>query len=181
MANLQFNTNNVRRVPITRNNLFYSEADLAYETEIGKNYLEQDMNQTVILYEVDLQKTNTDAIYGETKSNQVRFKPPVELHVVYQIHPSELMSYDKSKNVGTYIKSGKLDFGVFQATLDELNADIKVGDYIGIQVTPTHMEYYVVTNDGRNNFDNEHMVYGVRPTWRSISCASVNKNEFNGD
>ena len=54
MANLQFNTNNVKRVPISRNNLFYSESDFQYEMEIGKNYLEQDMNQTIILYEVDL-------------------------------------------------------------------------------------------------------------------------------
>lgn len=87
MANLQFNTNNIKRIPINRNNLFYSESDLQYEMEIGKNYLEQDMNQTIILYEVDLQKTNTDAIYGETKPNQIIFKPPVELHVMYEIQP----------------------------------------------------------------------------------------------
>ena len=58
MANLQFNTNNIKRVPISRNNLFYSESDFQYEMEIGKNYLEQDMNQTIILYEVDLQNEN---------------------------------------------------------------------------------------------------------------------------
>ena len=73
MANIQFNTNNIRRVPISRNNLFYSETDFQYEMEIGKNYLEQDMNQTIILYEVDLQKTNRDSIYGETKTNQIVF------------------------------------------------------------------------------------------------------------
>ena len=87
MNNIQFNTNKIRRNPISRNNLFYSEADFQYEMEIGKNYLEQDMNQTIILYEVDLQKTNRDSIYGETKPNQIIFKAPVELHVVYEIQP----------------------------------------------------------------------------------------------
>lgn len=178
MANLQFNTNNIKRVPISRNNLFYSESDFQYEMEIGKNYLEQDMNQTIILYEVDLQKTNKDSIYGETKANQIVFRPPVELHVMYEIQPSELMSYDKSKNVASYIKSGKLEFGVYQATLDELGCDIKVGDYVGVQVTPTHREYYTITNDGRNNFDNQHMVFGYRPAFRNCTAAHVDPSEF---
>ena len=180
MANLTFNTNNIRKVPINRNNLFYSEKDFQYEMEIGKNYLEQDVNQTVVLYEVDLTKTNLDNNYNESKSNSIVFKTPVELHVLYTIEKGELSSYDKSKNLGTYIKGGKLTFGVYQSTLDEMDADIKIGDYIGVQVTPTHMEFYTVVNDGRNNFDNAHSVFGYRPAWRSISCAYVDPNEFNG-
>lgn len=180
MENLSFNINPSNKIPINRNNLFYSEKDFQYEMEIGKNYLEQDMNQTIILYEVDLEKTNLDKIYHEAKENGIVFKTPKELHVRYTIEPSELMSYDKTKNLGTYIKSGKLKFGVYQFTLDELQADIKVGDYIGVQVTPTHMEFYTVVNDGRNNYDNAHSVFGYKPAWRSISCAYVNPNEFNG-
>lgn len=180
MANIEFNIQKTNKVPINRNNLFYSEKDFQYEMEIGKNYLEQDVNQTVILYEVDLNKTNLDAIYSESKSDSIIFKPPVELHVLYNIEPGELSSYDKSKNLGVYIKSGKLTFGVYQSTLDELNAEIKVGDYIGVQVTPTHMEFYTVVNDGRNNYDNSHSVFGYQPAWRSITCAYVDPNEFNG-
>lgn len=180
MANIEFNIQKTNKVPINRNNLFYSEKDFQYEMEIGKNYLEQDVNQTVILYEVDLNRTNLDAIYSESKSDSIIFKPPVELHVLYNVEPGELSSYDKSKNLGTYIKSGKLTFGVYQSTLDELGAEIKVGDYIGVQVTPTHMEFYTVVNDGRNNYDNSHSVFGYKPAWRSISCAYVNPNEFNG-
>lgn len=180
MANIEFNIQKTNKVPINRNNLFYSEKDFQYEMEIGKNYLEQDVNQTVILYEVDLNKTNLDAIYSESKSDSIIFKPPVELHVLYNVEPGELSSYDKSKNLGTYIKSGKLTFGVYQSTLDELGAEIKVGDYIGVQVTPTHMEFYTVVNDGRNNYDNSHSVFGYKPAWRSVSCAYVNPNEFNG-
>lgn len=180
MANIEFNIQKTNKVPINRNNLFYSEKDFQYEMEIGKNYLEQDVNQTVILYEVDLNKTNLDAIYSESKSDSIIFKPPVELHVLYNVEPGELSSYDKSKNLGTYIKSGKLTFGVYQSTLDELGAEIKVGDYIGVQVTPTHMEFYTVVNDGRNNYDNSHSVFGYKPAWRSVTCAYVNPNEFNG-
>lgn len=181
MANLQFNSNKTRRNPINRNNLFYSDESFLFEMEIGRDYLEQDVNQTVILYQVDLTKTNLDTIYGEYKPEQLVFKTPVEIHVIYEVEPSELRSYDKSKNLGTYIKNGKLKFGVYQWSLDELDVDIKNGDFIGIQVTPTEIQYWVVTNDGRNNFDNAHSVYGTKPAWRSVECAPVSdKGEFDG-
>lgn len=181
MANLQFNTKKIKRVPINRNNLFYSDESLAYDMEIGKNYLEQDVNQTLVLYEVDLNKTNLDSIYNESFPNGVVFKTPVELHCLYNIEAGELASYDKSKNLSVHIKPGKITFGVYQATLDELEAEIKIGDYIGVQVTPTHMEYYVITNDGRNNYDNAHTVFGMKPTWRSCVGASIDITEFNGN
>lgn len=179
-AGLEYNTGVRRRVPINRNNLFYSEESFEFEREIGKCYIEQDMNQTVILYQVDNTSTNSDAIYGETSDSGVRYKTPVEIHVVYEIEAPELKAYDKSKNLGTYMQTGKLKFGVYQETLDEHGAEIKVGDYIGVQVNEYHMEYFTVVNDGRNNFDNTHSLYGVKGLYRSVECASVDQNEFNG-
>ena len=180
MSNIEFNTNKIRKNPIKRNNLFYSEDSFNLDMEIGKNYLETDVNQTVVLFSVDLSKTNSNAIYGETKKDTIVFFPPVELHVIYEIENGELRSYDKTKNLGSYVKSGKLTFGVYQSTLDERNVEIKIGDYIGVQVTPEHMEYYTVVNDGRNNFSNEMSMFGYRPAYRKIECAMVDLNEFNG-
>ena len=170
-----------RKIPINRNNMFYSEQDYLFEMEIGKNYLEEDVNQTVILYQVDLEKTNLDVLYSESKKDSVVFKPPVELHCLYTIEEPTLESYEKNKNLGTYVKSGKLKFGVFQATLDELDCEIKVGDYVGVVVSDSHIEYYTVTNDGRNNFNNARTTYGYKSAYRSIEAAPVSsENEFNG-
>lgn len=177
MSQLTFNTTNNRRVPITRNNMFYSESDFMLETQIGKCYLEEDVNQTVILYQVDLEKSNLDAVYKESNINGLVFKTPVELHVLYQIEQGELTSYDKTKNLGTYVKGGKLTFGIFQATLDELGADIKIGDYIAIPIDEKTMVQYTVTNDGRNNYDNEHTTFGYKSSWRTIECAFTNWDE----
>lgn len=181
MAQLETTYRQERRIPINRNNMFYSEVDFAFETEIGKKYLEEDVNQSVILYQVDLEKTNLDAVYNESKKDAIVYKPPVELHCLYEIEEAALQSYDKTKNLGTYVKSGKLKFGVFQNTLDELNADIKIGDYVGIVVSESHIEYYVVTDDGRNNFDNAKTTFGYKSSWRNITAAPVSaENEFNG-
>ena len=36
----------------------------------------------------------------------------------------------------------------------------------------------VVVNDGRNNYDNAHTVFGTKPAWRSITCAYANPNDI---
>ncbi len=178
MANLKFNTNNIRRVPINRNSLFYDAETFALEREIGKDYIEQDIGQTVVLYQVDASQTQTDAVYGESSSDEVAFKTPVEIPCTYKIEEPELKSYDKSKQLGTYMKTGKLTIGVYQETLVELNVEIKKGDYIGVQISPEHMEFFVVNNDGKNNYDNAHSLWGTVPLYRTIQCSPVDTSEF---
>lgn len=178
MAGLTFNTKNIRRVPINRNSLFYDAESFALEREIGKNYIEQDMGQTVILYQVDASTTQSDSVYGETDTDGVSFKVPVEVPCVYKVDGPTLKSYDKTKQLGTYVKTGKLTVGVYQETLDELGVEIKKGDYIGIQVSTDHAEYFVVNNDGRNNYDNAHTLWGTVPLYRTIQCSPVDQSEF---
>ena len=180
MANLQFNTKNIRRVPINRNSLFYDAEMYSLEREIGKDYIEQDMGQTVVLYQVDAAQTQTDAVYGETDTNHIVFKTPVEIPCVYKIEESELKSYNSDKQLGTYNKVGKLTVGVYKETLDELGADIKKGDYIGIQVTPEHMEFWVVVNDLKCNYDNAHTLWGTIPLYYTVQAAPVDESEFHG-
>lgn len=178
MANITFNKNQVRRVPINRNSLFFDAESYAFEMEIGKNYIEQDMGQSVILYQVDASATNSDAVYGETNPSEIRYKTPIEIPCVYRVEEPELKSYDKEKSLGTYMKTGKLIVSVYQETLDELGVDIKKGDYIGVQITPTHAEYWVVNNDGKNNYDNKHTMWGTTALWRTIQCSPVDRSEF---
>ena len=76
--------------PITRNNMFYSEEDFEYETNLLMEYIEEDLNQTVVVYEVDRQKTNVSAVYKEAKDGQIRFKAPKEIPCMYEIKDSEI-------------------------------------------------------------------------------------------
>lgn len=175
---ITFNKSKARRVPINRNSLFFDAESYAVEMEIGKDYIEQDMGQTVVLYQVDASVTNADAVYGETNPNDVKFKAPIEIPCTYRIEEPELKSYDKQKQLGTYMKMGKLTVNLYQETLDEFGIDVKKGDYIGVQVTPNTMSYWVVTNDGKNNYDNKHTMWGVLPFWRTVNASPVDRSEF---
>ena len=89
---------------------------------------------------------------------------------------SELRSYDKQHFKGMYLKTGKLHFSIYEKTLEENECDIKRGDYIGIQINPDHIEYFIVTNDGRKNYGNSQTMYGVKPFYRNVECAPVTDN-----
>lgn len=106
MPNIQFNTKQQRRVPITRNGLFYDREQFNFDMELGREYVEGDMGQRVILYSVNLPKSNQDKLYGEIEKDKIVCDPPVEIPCVYEIEDAELKGYDKTKNLGTYQKLG---------------------------------------------------------------------------
>lgn len=167
-------------LPIKRNNKFFSKDDYDFELSLGMEYLYEDVNQTVILYEVDLSKTNINQVYKEGKKNNIRFKTPKEIHVIYEIDESKVKTYDTKTSSGFYSINGNLKFGVYQYELDSQNCEIKRGDYIGVQIDNSKINYFVVSDDGKLNTDNSHTMYGTKPLWRTILCVPCDENEFNG-
>ena len=162
-----------RKNPINRNNLFTSDKTIDFQVSIGMEYINKVINQTVILYEIDRENTKINDIYNEAKFDDLVFKTPVELNVLYNLNKAELKTYDSNVIKGYYLKIGKLDFTIYEKELIENDCDIKRGDYIGLQVTNDRMEYFIVTDDGRVNFDNAHTQWGTKPVYRSISCTIV--------
>lgn len=170
-----------RKKPIKRNNMFFSESDFNLEIDIARDYMEHDMNQTVVLFEVDLSKTNVNDIYHEASKKNIRFKTPVELTVRYEITDAQMRSYDKSNNKGVYSKPGTLNFTVLLSTLEEVQRDIKRGDYIGVQITTDEMIYFTVYDDGKvSSYSNGYTLYGTKPFFRNIKCNYVDPSEFEG-
>jgi hypothetical protein len=66
------------KVPITRIGKFFGEEDFSLDVSMGSEWLEGDMNFTLVLYRIDRTKTKTDDVYGETLEDGIKFLPPVE-------------------------------------------------------------------------------------------------------
>lgn len=171
---MELDTQNIKKKnPINRNNLFFSEHQFDFQSSIAMEYINNVVNQTVVLYEIDRENTKSDDIYYESDFKDLSFKTPIEINVIYKVDPAELKTYDTNAMKGYYLKMGQLTFDVLVKELEEDECDIHRGDYIGIQVTPEHMEFFKVADDGRMNYDNQHTMYGFKPYYRSIVCAIV--------
>lgn len=170
-----------KRVPVRRNCKFFGKEDFALEMDFAREYMEGDAGQTVILYRVDLNRTQVSDIYHEAAADGVRFLPPVEIPVVFELSDAEMKAYEPKRQKGIYSQAGKLVFSVLISTLEEYGCDISRGDYVGVQVDPRKRLYFTVTDDGRmSSMSNKYMLYGTVPYARRIECAVVDNTEFHG-
>lgn len=171
---MKLTTENIKRKnPINRNNFFTSQEQINFQIGMGMEYVNKILNQTVVLYEIDREKTKVNDVYNEAKFSDLVFKTPIELNVMYKLDKGELKTYNSETIKGYYVKVGKLNFTIYLKELEENGCDINRGDYIGLQVTPERMEYFIVADDGRVNFDNAHTMWGTVPYYRSIVCTAV--------
>ena len=166
------------KVPITRLGKFFGDSDFDLDISMGSEWLEGDMNFTLVLYRIDRIKTKTDDVYGETVPDGIKFLPPVEFKGFVQIMAPE--NKYLGKTMVDQIEPGNLKVSVFQRHLDELGIDIQYGDYIKYYETEDRVRYYTVNNDGRVVSDNKHNYGGTRPYYRTIMASYVTNNEFRG-
>jgi hypothetical protein len=167
-----------RNVPITRLNKFFGAEDFNLDVGMGKEWLEGDMNFTLVLYRVDKSKTDNDDVYGEAGKDSIKFHPPTEFKALVQVSAPE------NKFLGTskldQMEPGNIRISVYQTHLDELGIDIEFGDYVGYYETENKVRYYSIANDGRVVSDNKHTYGGYKPFYRTIIGVPVNQDEFRG-
>ena len=165
-------------VPITRLGKFFGAEDYSLDIGMGEEWLLGDMNFTLVLYRVDRQKTNSDDVYGEALSDAIQFLPPVEFKGYVKVEAPSNSDMGSSRIYQT--EPGNLQVSVYQKSLNELDIEINLGDYIGYYETETRVRYYSVVDDGRIVSDNKHTYGGYKPYYRTIIAAPANENEFRG-
>jgi hypothetical protein len=166
------------RLPITRLSKFFSQSDFDLNIDMGMEYLHGDLNMKLVLYRVDIQKTDIDDVYGEVGTDQIKYLPPVEISALVKVEDPKNNSY--KGGLVRYNEPGNLVFSVYMKHLNEMNLDIKYGDYIGYPESETKVRYYEVTNDGKVTSDNKHVMFGYKPFYRTITCAYVQDSQFRG-
>ena len=166
------------KLPITRLNKFFSEEDFDLNVQIGQEYLEGDLNMTLVLYQVDRTKTDTDEVYAEIGKDQLKFLPPVEFRGMVQIVTAENKAY--KSGLLRYLEPGNMAISVYIKELEDLEIDVRFGDYIGYPESEDKIRFYTVSNDGKVVADGKHKMFGYKPHYRSIICVPTQDNEFRG-
>ena len=165
-------------VPITRLGKFFGGEDYSLEIDMGMEWLNGDMNFTVVLYRIDRYKTKTDDVYGEVLEDGIQFMAPIELKGLVQVMAPT------SKFIGNsrveQKEPGNMKFSIYQKTLNDMDVEIFLGDYIGYYESEDRVRYYVVSDDGYVKSDNKHTYGGYRPFYRTIIATYVSENEFKG-
>ena len=166
------------KLPITRLSKFFSEEDFNLQIEMGKEYLHGDLNMKLVLYQVDRTKTDTDAVYGEAGKDKIVFLPPVEFNGIVRVEDPKNSTY--KGGILRYLEPGNLIVSVYIKHLEELNIDIRYGDYIAYPESEDRLIFYTVANDGKVVTSNKHNMFGYKPYYRTITCVITQETEFRG-
>ncbi len=165
-----------RRVPITRLEKFFGQDDFALEIQMGREYLNGDLNFTLVLYSVDTQKTIKDDVYGEVINGGIQFLPPVEFRALVRIDEASNQFIKGSRIMQN--EPGNMSFSVYHKELEELAIDIKLGDYIGYWIKENEVRYYTVIDAGTPDYDNNHTYGGYKSFYYTYTASPVSINEF---
>ena len=165
-------------VPITRLGMFFGGEDYDLDIGMGQEWLEGDMNFTIVLYRIDRYKTKKDNVYGEVVEDGIQFMVPIELKGLVQVMAPTHKFIGNSKVEQQ--EPGNMKFSIYQKTLDDMGVEIFMGDYIGYYETEDRVRYYTVSDDGYVRSDNKHTYGGYKPFYRTITATWVSENEFRG-
>ena len=165
-------------VPITRLGKFFGGEDFELEVQMGTEWLEGDMNFTVVLYRIDRYKTKTDDVYGEVLEDGIQFLAPIELKGYVQVLAPTNKFLGSSRV--EQLEPGNMKFSIYQKQLDDLGVEIFMGDYLGYYETESKVRYYTVSDDGKVVSDNKHTYGGYKSFYRTITATWVTDNEFRG-
>jgi hypothetical protein len=165
-------------VPITRLGKFFGGEDYSLDISMGQEWLEGDMNFTVVLYRIERYKTRIDDVYGESPEGGIQFLAPVEIKGYVQILAPVGQKIGTSRIEQN--EPGNMRFSIYQSYLDELNVDIAYGDYLGYYESEGKVRYYTVSDDGRVVSDNKHTYGGYKPFYRTVIAVPTSQNEFFG-
>lgn len=110
--------------------LFYTEREFELEQSYMEEYLQTITNERIQYFGVNLVKSKTHELYGETLPEEKVFADPVELHVVLQLNPTE-----KEERMDGFIYNEKLTikFAVLISHLKDHEIQIQKGDYVVYQ------------------------------------------------
>jgi hypothetical protein len=145
---------------------------------MGREWLNGDMNFTLVLYSVDEARTKKDDVYGEVTSDGIQYRPPVEFKAYVKIEEAQNNFINGSRILQN--EPGNMTFSVYNKELEELKINIKLGDYIGYWINENEMRFYSVIDAATPDYDNKHTYGGYKSFYYSYTATPVSATEFDG-
>ena len=147
--------------------IFFGDKEEALFKALGRELVEDLVNQHFTLFRVDVTKTESN-FYGESKTKV--YKDPVEVKGRIQISDTNLISEGGIRRMS----KGDMKAGVYREHLEELDVHINIGDFIKFQG-----KFYEVYDAGYNLDSMDRKFAADRDFMWEILARVVHEDVFN--
>lgn len=163
--------------------LFFGEKEAKFFSAVGREVTEGILQESFLLYRIDLTKTKTHVLYGEAKRKF--WLPEIEIFGrinVESVDPTYQISGGiEKKGMGNFIAHVYLEhlqeLGLInkQDGINSIVSDIKMGHFIGYKG-----QFYKIVDDGYSQISNEFSWAGDRRFFITIKAVEVDEDVFQG-
>ena len=149
--------------------LFFGEKERRFMEGAGKELVHDILQETFLLFKIDLRATKTHKLYGEAKKK--RWLNPVEIsgRINVEVGDPSYMAPGGIIQKGL----GNITAEVYMSHLSELDVNVKIGDFMYHKG-----HYYEVIDDGAAGISNQHAFGGDKLFWVTIKGVRVKDDAF---
>jgi hypothetical protein len=152
-----------------RMGLFMNNNSFDLDIMYGRNFLETDNIQTVIIHRINIIESVSHSLYGQSKPKDKKYLPPVRISAVVTIETGKQEFY--GNNPGGIVRddSGPITLGVYLKELEEKQLEINRGDIIQYNMSGEKNRYYEVENANNITDESERTIGGFKVFYRVIT------------
>ena len=151
-----------------RMGLFMTDNSFDLDIMYGRNYLQTDNNQTVIIHKINILESKSHSLYGQSKTKDKKFMTPVEINVMVTIEDGKQEYYGAGQGGISRDDSGNISFGVYLKELKEKNIEIDRGDIVEYNMSGEKNRYYEVESANNVTDETKKTIGGFKPYWKKI-------------
>lgn len=151
--------------------LFMNERSFDLEVDLGREYIDSDVNFSVTLYKIDVIKSKVDDLYLEADPDEKVFFKPIRLRGIVDIEEGE----QRNMSNGGIVRddSGNLVFRVYLKELEEKGTEINRGDILGYNMSGQKERYYEVFSANMVTDESDKTIAGMKPYWLKVTALPV--------
>jgi hypothetical protein len=166
----------VENLEDNRYGLFMTDNSFNLDVMYGRNFLDTDNAQEVTIHKINIIETKSHSLYGQTKSKDKKFMPPVKISVMVNVDESKQLYYGENRGGITRDDTGNITFGVYLKELEEKNLEINRGDIIEYNFSGEKRRFYEVENANMITDTTKQSIGGFKPYWRKITGVPVKED-----
>ena len=166
----------LKNIEDNRMGLFMNNNSFDLDVMYGRNYLQTDNVQTVIIHKINLLQTKSHALYGQSKTKDKKFLPPVEISVMVNIEDGQQEYYGGNQGGIARDDSGNINFGVYFKELNEKELEIDRCDIIEYNMSGEKNRYYEVESANNVTDETKKTIGGFKPYWKRIVGVPVKED-----
>jgi len=164
-----------------RMGLFMTNNSFELDVMYGRNFLQTDNAQEVIIHKINIIETKSHNLYGQTKTKDKKFMSPVKISVMINIEEGKQVNYGDNPGGIARDDTGNISFGVYLKELEDKHLEIDRGDIIEYNMSGQKNRYYEVESANNVTDETSKTIGGFKSYWKRITGVPVKSDVFNFD